>query len=302
MIVPTYQCAAYLPRALESVLTQTYATRRTEIIVIDDGSTDATEAVVQPYLGSIRYLRQENRGPAAARNTGVSASHGDLITFLDADDYWFPQRLERLVDAFSSEKDAILQNDYFLERDGRRAPQPRFGNRMPPQFFAQAQEQYHALLSTLFCLPAKALYPRKAFADVGRFDAGLRYHEDLDFALRCAAAGYAFRIVSEPLEVYTIRPGSITDSRRIRWYSDLLRVHLKHADAVDPERLSQLIASTHYHAALTSARKREWAAAVRSALKAARHFSYLKSVIWPEMARRFSGRSTREASMAWRKI
>ena len=99
-IVPVFNGERYLREALESILTQTY--RPLEIIVADDGSTDGTAAVVAGYGDQVRYLRQENAGPAAARNLGLSAIRGELVAFLDADDLWHQEKLSRQIARFEA--------------------------------------------------------------------------------------------------------------------------------------------------------------------------------------------------------
>ena len=95
VVIPTYNYARFLPRALDSVLAQTW--RDYEIIVVDDGSTDGTPEVAQAYGERIRYLRKENGGAATARNAGILAARGELLAFLDADDAWVPEKLARQV-------------------------------------------------------------------------------------------------------------------------------------------------------------------------------------------------------------
>ncbi len=99
VVIPTYNDAQYMQEALDSVSSQTYT--NVEILVIDDGSTDDTTKVLGPYIqkGRIRYIYQENRGPSAARNTGVRVAAGEYIAFLDADDFWTPSHLGQLLDA-----------------------------------------------------------------------------------------------------------------------------------------------------------------------------------------------------------
>ncbi len=92
VIIPTYNRADLLRETLDSVLAQSF--KDYEIIVVDDGSTDATEAVVQSYGGRIHFLRQQNRGPGAARNLGLRHATGTYVAFLDSDDLWFPWTLE----------------------------------------------------------------------------------------------------------------------------------------------------------------------------------------------------------------
>ena len=98
VIIPNYNYAHYLPQALDSVLAQTYP--RFEIMVIDDGSTDDSENVLRSYGDRIRSIKQQNQGVSAARNLGARETRGELVAFLDADDFWLPEKLERQVQRF----------------------------------------------------------------------------------------------------------------------------------------------------------------------------------------------------------
>ena len=94
VVITTYNYERFVAAAIESVLRQTV--RPDEIVVVDDGSTDATAAVVARYAArGVRYIRQANAGPGAARNRGIRETRGDLIAFLDADDRWLPDKLAR---------------------------------------------------------------------------------------------------------------------------------------------------------------------------------------------------------------
>src|SRR5215216_1764150 len=96
-IIPTYNSARYLTEAVDSVLAQTV--EDVEVVVIDDGSTDETELLMRGYGSRVRYLRQQNGGVARARNRGIEESRGQYVAFLDADDVWVPNKLERQVAA-----------------------------------------------------------------------------------------------------------------------------------------------------------------------------------------------------------
>src|SRR5262245_22103537 len=102
-IVPVYNGEPYLKEAIDSVLAQTY--RPIEIIVVDDGSTDGTADKAVGYGDRVLYVHQKNAGPAAARNCGVSAAHGEFIAFLDADDLWHTHKLELQVQPFRTRQD-----------------------------------------------------------------------------------------------------------------------------------------------------------------------------------------------------
>ena len=93
VVIPTYNCAKFLGRTIDSALRQTY--RDFEIIVVDDGSTDGTQALVAAYEESVRYVYQTNQGASAARNAALSRASGEFIAYLDADDLWRPDKLSR---------------------------------------------------------------------------------------------------------------------------------------------------------------------------------------------------------------
>lgn len=93
VIIPVFNGARYIGEALDSVLAQTYDAM--EVLVIDDGSTDETQTVVQRFGARVGYYAQPNRGSGAARNRGVELAHGEFLAFLDADDLWLPDKLER---------------------------------------------------------------------------------------------------------------------------------------------------------------------------------------------------------------
>lgn len=105
-VIPAYNSARYLPRAIDSVRNQTHPVD--EIIVVDDGSTDDTGAVVSKLRQEIRYLAQENQGPAAARNAGVAAATGELIAFLDADDEWPADKTAKQLAVLDNNPDVAL--------------------------------------------------------------------------------------------------------------------------------------------------------------------------------------------------
>ncbi len=103
IVIPTYNYAGYLPTAITSCLEQTY--RNLEIIVVDDGSTDNTPAVVEGFRDGIRYIRQANQGVSSARNRGLEEARGSFITFLDADDSLTADSIEIRVRIFTENKD-----------------------------------------------------------------------------------------------------------------------------------------------------------------------------------------------------
>ncbi|MFS8117396.1 MAG: glycosyltransferase family 2 protein, partial [Microcoleus sp.] len=108
VIIPAYNGDRYIVQAVESVFAQTYT--NWEIIVVDDGSTDETHQVLQPYLDKIRYIYQENRGVAAARNRGIQEAKGEFIAFLDQDDFFLPDKLAAQIALFRQQPSLGIVN------------------------------------------------------------------------------------------------------------------------------------------------------------------------------------------------
>lgn len=106
VIIPTYNRSRYVSKAIDSVLAQTYANY--EIIVVDDGSTDNTKSVLDPYQDIIRYFHQENAGVSATRNLGIKESKSEWIAFLDSDDEWLPKKLEEQVNFINKHPEVVL--------------------------------------------------------------------------------------------------------------------------------------------------------------------------------------------------
>jgi glycosyltransferase involved in cell wall biosynthesis len=125
VIIPTYNYGQFIRSALESLYRQTYHRDRIEVIVVDDGSTDDTEEILNTYEDRLIYLRQENRGIASARNRGISTAKGELITFLDSDDLWHEERLRRVVEAFSEDQGIgiVYHPVELIDREGDRIHQ-----------------------------------------------------------------------------------------------------------------------------------------------------------------------------------
>jgi glycosyltransferase involved in cell wall biosynthesis len=202
VVIPTFNRAATIVRAVESVLQQAY--RPLELIVVDDGSTDGTPEVLKTYGNAVVYVRQDNAGPAAARNRGIRESQGELVAFLDSDDVWLAAKLERQV--------AVL------ERAGRETPcclcdtLMRTPDGQEHSSFAIAWLRMRepeglwlnpaAVLATRFVLFCQAALVRRRFLlDCQGFDEQLWFMEDHDLALRLALRGpWAF--VREPLAVW----------------------------------------------------------------------------------------------------
>jgi glycosyltransferase involved in cell wall biosynthesis len=179
VVIPTYNRAKTLARAIDSVLAQTYRNR--ELIVVDDGSTDDTDEILESYGDALIRVRQVNRGVSAARNLGIERSNGDPVAFLDSDDEWLPEKLERQMSLFDeSDPLFICHTDEIWMRGGREIAQKRIHAKQGGRFFERALER--CLIS-----PSSVLLSRSLLDRVGRFDEDLPAAEDYDLWLRITA-------------------------------------------------------------------------------------------------------------------
>lgn len=208
VIIPTFNRAAYLDAALQSVLDQTFDDF--EIIVIDDGSTDATRDVVARYRGRIRYLFLRRRGLAGAtRNRGIRAARGAYIAFLDSDDLWTPTKLARQVAYAAAHPElGLITCDAWSFLDETGQDLYRCYHVVPPGWGWVGPE----LLQQIFLLQTSSvLIKRTVLEDVGLFEEAqaLRVGEDWDLWLRIAAR-YQIGIVMEPLARIRLHGGNIS--------------------------------------------------------------------------------------------
>jgi glycosyltransferase involved in cell wall biosynthesis len=119
IVIPTYNRAWTLSQAIDSVLNQAYCNR--ELIVVDDGSTDHTKALLATYGEKIKIILQENRGVSAARNRGIEMASGEYIALLDSDDIWLPEKIESQIQFFKENPHALIcQTQEIWIRNGRR--------------------------------------------------------------------------------------------------------------------------------------------------------------------------------------
>ena len=208
-IIPTYNRGSLVCDAIDSVRQQTY--RNVEIIVVDDGSTDDTQARLRSYGDSIRVILQDNAGPAIARNIGIDAAHGDIVTFLDSDDLWMRTKIERQVRLLERAGDSVpccLCNATMVSPDGHEMPTFRYSE-LAPSLDEGVWENVSEVLATRFVLFTQAIaIRRKVLEKIGGFDQGLRFLEDYEFPLRLSLEG-PWGFIAEPLVIYRENsPGS----------------------------------------------------------------------------------------------
>lgn len=183
VVIPTYNYGHLLSRAVDSVLTQTF--RDFEVLVVDDGSTDDTPKVLAGYGERIQAIRQDNAGVSAARNRGIAEARGEFIAFLDADDAWVPDKLEKQV-AFLREHPQydMVYSDISHYVDDRLVHHSYLQERGYTQ--AASGLIYDNILREGFIFVPTVMVRRECLEAVGGFDPGLSCSEDLDLWLRIA--------------------------------------------------------------------------------------------------------------------
>jgi len=234
VVIPAYNADRYIARALKSVQAQKRPAR--EIIVVDDGSTDNTAAVVQRSGSNIRYIHQDNAGAAQARNTGIEAASCDWIAFLDADDEWLEDNLAQQLALLERNPDLVWTTANFIicfcDKQRRRekldtaASMELLNGR---DFF---EDYFAAYVAAAAGWTGTMVINRRALQEAGMFQPGLPLAEDLDVWWRIAHRRPRIGYNSEPLAVYHF---GVPDSSTARYRDpqiiiDLIDRHLKLAD------------------------------------------------------------------------
>jgi glycosyltransferase involved in cell wall biosynthesis len=233
-------------------LEQTYA--ETEVIVVDDGSTDDTLAKIRVYGDRIRVVSQNNAGPAIARNRGMALASGEYVAFLDSDDYWRPTKLERQVELLESAGPSVpccLCNAEVQYRDGSKTSTFAIADSVPQYSSGIWLNPAEVLSSRFVMFSQAALIRRTALETIGHFDATLKFYEDYEFPLRVALAG-PWAVLRDELVVYIEgNPGS--------WAEKALRECVRlHEDLVKTrERVLDLMKTDPRHSAAAKVLRRE---------------------------------------------
>lgn len=178
VVIPTYNRVSFLKEAIDSVLDQTF--RNFELIVVDDGSTDKTSELLLSYDKKIKVIKKANKGPSSARNRGIKAAKGEWIAFLDSDDAWKPDKLEKQMQFIKDNPDIkICQTEEIWVRNGKRV-NPRKKHEMHSGWI------YEQCLRLCIVSPSSVIIHKDVFEKVGLFDETLLACEDYDLWLRVA--------------------------------------------------------------------------------------------------------------------
>ncbi len=223
IVITTFNQAPYVVAALESVFSQTF--ERYEVIVVDDGSTDYTPRVLEPFEPRITYVRQANQGIAAARNTGVSHAKGELVAFLDGDDLWEPAKLACQVEAaLAHPKSGLIASDGVQFDDTGLIDESLIGPSVrvlmnPGLGIATIQAFQHLLMGNFIATVSQVMIPRAVLESIGPSDPSFALVSDWDLYLRISRR-YPVSLLSRKLVRWRYLTTSASGPealRRLRW-------------------------------------------------------------------------------------
>ncbi|MDJ0570887.1 MAG: glycosyltransferase [Pleurocapsa sp. MO_192.B19] len=241
IVVPVYNGSKYIEAAIKSILNQTYSNY--EIIVVDDGSTDDTRDKLKPYEDEICYLYQTNKGSASARNLGIKVAKGELIAFLDADDYWsMPEKLEKQVACFSENPNLGCVNT------GWRIVNENNKHIKTVQPWHKAPELNLETWLRRKCVRTSAMIFRREWLEkVGGFDEELRQSHDVDLILRLSLAGCQTMWLKEGTVCYRQHDENTTKNslRQAKYVQAVLDKFFARDDL--PKSIRQMESQTRYH-------------------------------------------------------
>ena len=212
VIIPTYNRAWAIREALDSILAQDY--HDFEIVVVDDGSTDNTQQILESYQ-NVSIVKQDHSGVSVARNAGIARAAGRFIAFLDSDDSWLPGKLSAQVGFFRSNPDALIcQTEEIWIKNGVRINPKKRHKKYSGMIFERCLE---------LCIvsPSAVMMRRGLFDEIGRFDETLPVGEDYDLWLRVSCR-FPVHLIRAPL---VIKRGGHPDQLSGRPCMDRFRIH-----------------------------------------------------------------------------
>lgn len=282
VIIPAFNAATTLARAIESVRAQNWPVH--EIIVVDDGSTDATANVAHQFGDAVRLIRQSNSGVSVARNAGAVAATGDWLAFLDADDWYAPARIElhaawiagdATLDCLTGDyeyrdTDGTLLGTSMAQHESGRLMQAKAAGAV--RVVMDTPAEITAFVADHFGDTHTLSVPRARFIELGGYPTGFKVCEDVHFLTRLVAASHRIGVICENLGVYVIHGGSATrrdpvaaQRENVRTLSDLQRLAERFSTPVR-QGVAKRMYSARYNLGCALSKSGQRAAAVRAVL------------------------------------
>lgn len=264
VVIPAFNAASTLSRAIDSVLEQSYPAH--EVIVVDDGSGDETPDVLARYVGRAHYVRQANAGPSAARNRGVAAASGDWIAFLDADDWYYPSRLQSHAEMIAAHPglDFLVAGFDYRDPQGKQiaasATQTGLGRRLVAEFGPEGRAVMDCstigeFIAEQFSDTRGLSVPRAGFTALGGFPVDLKICEDVVFMLRLCAASRRAGVVCASQSVYLVHDNGLIRSDRLRAQTETVRA----LHTLSTEMMAAPVPIRHAWRRLVKEAHRDWA-------------------------------------------
>ena len=272
VVIPVHNGERYLAQAVESVLAQTH--RDLELLIVDDGSTDATAAIIRRYAARdrrVRVLTQENLGVAAAGNRGLTEARGEWVARLDADDVFLPEKLERQLAFVRRRPEVRIAGTlgHFINEAGRVIGLVSTDG----PFTGEQFEAMTALGEPVFFVHSSTLMHRETVLAAGGYREQFIQAEDIDLWLRVAERGHLLLKMPEPLLLYRLHGASLTMSRN----AEQKRQHRWVMACAEARRKGREEPSLE--AFLRSERRRPWSARLRALRQEAGERSYQKAAL-----------------------
>ncbi|WP_343707597.1 glycosyltransferase family 2 protein [Flavobacterium sp.] len=223
IIMPAYNVENYIEASIKSVLNQTYS--NWELIVVDDGSNDSTAQIIkknQIVDNRIKYIYQTNSKQAKARNNGIKNAKGEILAFLDSDDLWLPNKLEKTLNLFDQNNyDLIFTNSYYSSDSEINPLMPKFQTMNVLDTEYRGKTAIKAFIDGNKIPILTVLVKKDIVKKVGLFDEECVPAEDYDLWLKLLKEGYVFKSVSHPLSIYRVQESSSTAADRFATISVL---------------------------------------------------------------------------------
>ncbi len=225
IIIAVYNGEKTIKKAIQSIIDQTYAAY--EIIIVDDGSTDNTKNVIAPFTDKVHYIYQQNTGVAVARNKAVATAQGEWLCFLDADDWYYPDRLQWHVDLImqNPELDFLTGNFDYIDEQGTVIRQSMQSTPAGQKLLQTAGNSgsiimqgdlINDFIAQHFGDTHTLSLPRATFNQLGGYPEGVAVCEDVHFLIRLCATSNKIGVITQPMAAYLIHSESATRSNPLR--------------------------------------------------------------------------------------